>query len=174
MTRLVLNLHTAYSDVGGTMYKQTKAYFLEAKRWQCFIFFTYHNVWCFSTCARFAYLTAKIRFMYSQNWNCEASFPVPTFMYLWVTYIIPRIGLPILLLVHECRNWKRGRAVSFLGIFVSIFPHRFFAVVLNRMGHFQEKDKLIKAIIAWLLTHQLKEGGGWYWGGLVILYCTRR
>jgi hypothetical protein len=73
---------------------------------------------------------------------------------------IPRIGLPILLLVHECRNWKRGRAVSFLGIFVSNFPHSFFAVLLNRMGHFQEKEKMIKAIIAWLLTHQLKEGGG--------------
>ncbi len=54
---------------------------------------------------------------------------------------IPRIGLPILLLVHECRNWKRGRAVSFLGTFVCNFPYSFFAVLLNRMGHFQEKDK---------------------------------
>ncbi len=54
---------------------------------------------------------------------------------------IPRIGLPILLLVHECRNWKRGRAVSFLGIFVCNFPYSFFAVILNRMGHFHEKEK---------------------------------
>jgi hypothetical protein len=27
---------------------------------------------------------------------------------------IPRIGLPIL--IHECRHWERGRAVSFLEI----------------------------------------------------------
>jgi hypothetical protein len=73
---------------------------------------------------------------------------------------IPRIGLPILLLVHECRNWERGRAVSFLGIFVSLVRKcSFFAVLLNRMGHFQIKEKIAKAIIVWLLTHQLKEGG---------------
>ncbi len=30
--------------------------------------------------------------------------------------------------IHECRNWKRGRAVSFLGIFVSNFWYTVFAV----------------------------------------------
>ncbi len=25
--------------------------------------------------------------------------------------------------IHECRNWERGRAVSFLGIFVSNFQY---------------------------------------------------
>jgi hypothetical protein len=40
------------------------------------------------------------------------------------------------------------------------FSVSFFAVLLNKMGHFQEKEKMIKAIIVWLMTHQLKEGGG--------------
>jgi hypothetical protein len=30
--------------------------------------------------------------------------------------------------IHGCRNWGRGRAVSFLGIFVSNFRYRAFAV----------------------------------------------
>jgi hypothetical protein len=58
-------------------------------------------------------------------------------------WYIPTIGLPILLYClrglivgiyklltykHECRNWDRGRAVSFLGIFVSNFRYNAFAV----------------------------------------------
>jgi hypothetical protein len=50
---------------------------------------------------------------------------------------IPTIGPPIFLQQnrqidraqkHECRNWDRGSAVSFLGIFVSNFRYSFFAV----------------------------------------------
>ncbi len=31
----------------------------------------------------------KIRFKYSQKWNYVASFPIPTYMYLWAIYILP-------------------------------------------------------------------------------------
>jgi hypothetical protein len=58
------------------------------------------------------------------------------------TFYIPTICPPILLQqiggqivgmynrsqIHECRNWERGRAVSFLGLFVSNFRYSVFAV----------------------------------------------
>jgi hypothetical protein len=33
--------------------------------------------------------------------------------------------------IHECRNWERGRTVSFLGVIVSTFRYNAFAVNLS-------------------------------------------
>ncbi len=67
----------------------------------------------------------NIRNKYSQKWNFAATFPVPIFMYLFLVCLIccSKIGGLILGIyklnrsqIHECGNWERGRAVSFLGI----------------------------------------------------------
>ncbi len=33
---------------------------------------------------------SKTRHKFSPNWNCAASFPIPSFMFLWAIYIFPR------------------------------------------------------------------------------------
>ncbi len=90
---------------------------------------TYIDAWYSVHCKD---IVPKIGNKYFQEWNCTASFPIPpfpTFMYLWAIYIFPwmprlfvcsKVGEPIIgiynSLTNECRNWKRGRAVSFLQV----------------------------------------------------------
>jgi hypothetical protein len=53
-------------------------------------------------------------------------FSIFTFMYLYISTIGPqtqysKIGRHKSVIAHECRNWERRRAVSYLGIFASNF-----------------------------------------------------
>jgi hypothetical protein len=69
----------------------------------------------------------KTRFRHSQKWNCAASLPIPTFLYLWAIQIYTRtvnlfscsqidgliVGIYKSLTdtVHECRIWERDCTV---------------------------------------------------------------
>ncbi len=84
----------------------------------------------------------KIPFVYSSSGNCAASFPISTFLGLWAFYIFPGsvhifscsiIGRSIVGIyksLTDTRMWKFGcgRAIPFLGIFVSNFRYCGFAM----------------------------------------------
>ncbi len=104
--------------------------------WKTSITFQCYN---FQTIHHLSYNLAKIRNKYSQKCNCAA---LSTFMYLWAICIFRR-SVPLFCCIafadrsweyinrsqiHECRNWERGCAISFLGIFVSNIRCSSFAV----------------------------------------------
>ncbi len=73
---------------------------------------------------------------YFQNRTIMFYLPISSFMYLWAIYICSglvclfcgrRKGRPIPYInrsqTHECRNWERGRTVSFLGIHKLDYPY---------------------------------------------------
>ncbi len=42
--------------------------------------------------------------MYSQKWNCVASFPISTFLYLWMIYLFPRSVRLFCCIAHRYMN----------------------------------------------------------------------
>ncbi len=88
-----------------------------------------------------------------------------TFMYLWAIYIFPesvclfccsqinRLVLGIQYInrsqVHECRNWERGCAVSFLGIPKSDFQYSALADSTQE-GYIEENQHILSNILVFL------------------------
>ncbi len=70
--------------------------------------------------------------LYSQKWNCAASFPISQDLSIYVFAAAKEMDQSLEYINrsqrHECRNLERGRAVSCLGIFVLNFQYSVFAV----------------------------------------------
>ncbi len=49
--------------------------------------------------------------------------------------------------IHECRNWERGRTVSFLGIFVSNFRYIAFAVHVTLFTNMGKTDTILHHVV---------------------------
>ena len=109
----------------------------------------------------------KIPFMYSFSGNSAASAPISTLMCLWAIYIVPGSVYNTYCLqqnretdrgnihinrsqTHECGNWAWGRAIPFLGIFVSKFRYFVFAVQLDslRCGNHAEMPPALESMYA--------------------------
>ncbi len=81
-------------------------------------------------------------YVFPEQELCAASVPISTFMCLWGIYIFqlsvclfccrkicgPILGIKNRSQTHECRNWDWGRAIPFLGIYVSNFRYCVFAL----------------------------------------------
>ncbi len=98
--------------------------------------------WLFPSCT-----AKKFQFMYSQKRNCAASVPIfphscvserfiyshDRSTYLSAAEYADRSGEYInRTQKHECRNWDYGRAVPFLGIYVSNFRLKYLCSVDNK------------------------------------------
>ncbi len=113
-----------------------------------------------------------ILFMCSQKRNCAASVPISTFTCVreWFIHIFQDRSTYFPAAeeaercweyinrsqTHEYGNWDWGRAIPFLGIFVSNFRYSGFAVIGRRcLLHKENKDKERNKEGSWVLTHWL-------------------
>ncbi len=107
----------------GTWFSQLLCSGLMPHRWVIF------NILNILTMALFMHCKNSIpknRNKYSHKWNCAASVPIPTFMFLWAIYIFPRsvclfccrkIGIPIVGIYKSVRDtWMWKWDYSFLGV----------------------------------------------------------
>jgi hypothetical protein len=105
------------------------------------------------------YLLCRYGFLGIAN---KTAWPVPNF-HVQVSVsdlIIPRSVHLFGSQTHACRNWERGRSVSFLGIFVSNFgtvSFQFDATKVLKIACFQESVYTV-CIVLHRVKRRMKEG----------------